>query len=249
VFVRDPKGNLTKHGTCFEFPTVGEQLTEAGLDWAYYSAVPGQPGYFWNAYNGVGNVFHTDLWHEHVRSVEHLLRDIEAEDLPAVTWVTPRFQLSDHPPFSTGHAHNWVTDIVNTVMRSPMWEHTAIFLTWDEWGGFYDPILPPQIDPVGLGIRVPMLTISPYARRGVIDDELGEFSTPLRFISDNWGLEPLTDRIRNTHNFEHVFNFSKGPRAPDIADERAPTFGNAFGWPADTYPGWEPGTTPVPDPL
>jgi phospholipase C len=102
---------------------------------------------------------------------------------------------------------------------------------------------------VGLGIRVPMLTISPYARRGVIDDELGEFSTPLRFISDNWGLEPLTDRIRNTHNFEHVFDFAKQPRPPEIANERAPAFGNAFGWPGDTYPGWQPGTTPVDDPL
>jgi phospholipase C len=249
VFVSDPSGNVTKHGTCFEFPTVGEQLSQAGLDWAYYSAVPGQPGYFWNAYNGVGNVFHTDLWHEHVRSVERVLDDIEAGALPAVTWITPRFQLSDHPPFSTGHAHNWVTSIVNAVMRSEMWEHTAIFLTWDEWGGFYDPILPPQVDPVGLGIRVPMLTISPYARRGVIDDELGEFSTPLRFISDNWGLEPLTDRIRKAHNFEHVFDFAKPPRPPEIAKERAPTFGSAFGWPADTYPGWQPGTTPVDDPL
>ena len=69
-----------------------------------------------------------------------------------------------------------------------MWEHTALFLTWDEWGGFYDPVMPPQIDHVGLGFRVPLLTISPYTRRGLIDDELGEFSTPLRFIADNWGL-------------------------------------------------------------
>jgi phospholipase C len=249
VLVRDDGGNLTKHGTCFDFPTVGEQLTEAGLDWAYYSAVPGQPGYFWNAYNGIGNVFHTDLWHEHVRPVERILDDIDAGALPAVTWITPRFQLSDHPPFSSGHAHNWVTSIVNRVMHSEMWDHTTIFLTWDEWGGFYDPVVPPQIDEVGLGIRVPMLTISPYVQRGLIDDELGEFSSPLRFISDNWGLEPLTERIRSTHNFEHVFNFAKKPRAPEPGTKRAPTFGGAFGWPADTYPGWLPGTTPVDDPL
>jgi phospholipase C len=249
VLVRDHRGNLTKHGTCFDFPTVGEQLTKAGLDWAYYSAVPGQPGYFWNAYNGIGNVFHTDLWHEHVRPVERILDDIDADALPAVTWITPRFQLSDHPPFSSGHAHNWVTSIVNRVMRSEMWEHTTIFLTWDEWGGFYDPVVPPQVDHVGLGIRVPMLTISPYVRRGLIDDELGEFSSPLRFISDNWGLEPLTERIRSTHNFEHVFNFAKEPRAPELGTEQAPTFGGAFGWPADTYPGWLPGTVPVDDPL
>jgi phospholipase C len=247
VFVKDAAGNLTKHSTCFEFPTVGEQLTDAGVDWAYYSAVPGQPGYFWSAYNGIGNVFHTDLWHEHVRPVDRLLDDIDANALPAVTWVTPRFQLSDHPPFSSGHAHNWATEIVNKVMRSDMWEHTAIFLTWDEWGGFYDPIVPPEVDHVGLGIRVPLITISPYTRRGVIDDERGEFSTPLRFISDNWGLEPLTDRIKNTHNFEHVFDFSSRPRAPEPGRKKAPTFGTPWDWdlPRDNYAGWEPGTVPI----
>jgi phospholipase C len=249
VLTSDPAGNLTKHDTCFEFPTVGEQLTAAGVDWACYSAAPGQPGYFWNAYNGIANVFHTDEWHRHVRSVERIFKDIDADRLPPVTWITPRFELSDHPPFSTGHAHNWVTSVVNRVMRSDQWKHTAIFLTWDEWGGFYDPIVPPTVDHVGLGIRVPMLTISPYTRRGLIDDELGEFSTPLRFISDNWGLDPLTDRIRNTNNLEHVFDFSSGPRPPRPGRHKAPTFGRAWDYPADTYTGWEPGTVPVERPL
>ena len=249
VFVKDDQGNLTKHDTCFTFKTVGEQLSEIDVDWAYYSAVPGQVGYFWNAYNGIANVFHTDMWHEHVRPVDRLVQDIEAGSLPPVTWVTPRFELSDHPPFSTGHSHNWITDIVNAVMKSPEWEHTAIFLTWDEWGGFYDPVMPPEVDPVGLGIRVPLLTISPYTRRGVIDDELGEFSTPLRFIADNWGLDYLTPRIANTHNFEHVFDFSKKPRPPVLGKKRAPAYGTPFTWPGDTYPGWEAGTTPVENPL
>jgi phospholipase C len=249
VFTKDAAGNLTKHGTCFEFPTVGEQLTDIGVDWAFYSASPGQPGYFWNAYNGISNVFHTDLWHEHVRPVDRLLDDIDANALPSVTWVTPRFQLSDHPPFSTSYAHNWVSRIVNKVMRSDQWEHTAIFLTWDEWGGFYDPVLPPTVDHVGLGIRVPLLTISPYTGRGVIDDVRGEFSSPLRFISDNWGLEPLTDRIRDTHNFEHVFDFSRDPRPPRFGRERAPTFDTSpWNFPED-YTGWEPGTVPVDSPL
>jgi phospholipase C len=249
VFVKDDQGNLTKHDTCFTFETVGEQLSDIDVDWAYYSAVPGQVGYFWNAYNGIANVFHTDMWHEHVRPVDRLVQDIEAGSLPPVTWVTPRFELSDHPPFSTGHSHNWITDIVNAVMKSPEWEHTAIFLTWDEWGGFYDPVMPPEVDPVGLGIRVPLLTISPYTRRGVIDDELGEFSTPLRFIADNWGLDYLTPRIANTHNFEHVFDFSKKPRPPVLGKKRAPAYGTPFTWPGDTYPGWEAGTTPVENPL
>jgi phospholipase C len=246
VMVRDPDGNTTKHDTCFTFPTVGEQLSDAGVDWAYYSAVPGQVGYFWNAYNGIANVFHTDLWQRHMRPIDRLIQDIEAGRLPAVTWATPQFQLSDHPPFSTGHAHNWVSQIVNAVMRSDQWGHTAIFLTWDEWGGFYDPVIPPAVDPVGLGIRVPLLTISPYTVRGVIDTEPGEFSSPLRFISDNWGLPYLTDRIANTHGFEHVFDFRADPRPPVLGEHEAPAFGDdPFEWVGDTYEGWEPGTVPV----
>ena len=166
------------------------------MSWAFYAAEPGQSGYFWNALNGIEGVFHTDLWRpERIRSVDRLPQDIRAGRLPAVTWVTPRFELSDHPPESTCFAHNWLTDVVNAVMESDDWEHTAIFLTWDEWGGFYDHVPPPTVDDIGFGFRVPMLVISPYARKGYVDDAEGEFSSPLRFISDNWGLPYLTERI------------------------------------------------------
>ena len=246
VFVKDQHGNLTKHDTCFTYPTVGEQLTTAGVDWAFYAADWGQPGYFWNAYNGIGDVFHDkEYWNAHVRSVDVLLKDIKANLLPAVTWVTPRFELSDHPPYSTSFSHNWVTDIVNAVMTSDMWEHTAIFVTWDEWGGFYDQVKPPQIDDYGLGFRVPMLTISPYVKRGVIDDVVGEFSSPLKFISDNWGLPYLTSRIAKTHNFEHVFDFNQQPRTPQVTSQRAPATGDAFHHPT-SYPGWPKGTVVPP---
>ena len=106
-------------------------------------------------------------WNAHVRSVDVLVNDIQANRLPAVTWVTPRFELSDHPPYSTGvlaqlgHRHRERRD------ASDMWEHTAIFVTWDEWGGFYDHVMPPEIDDIGLGFRVPLLTISPvHAQAG-----------------------------------------------------------------------------------
>ena len=111
-----------------------------------------------------------------------------------------------------------------------MWDHTAIFLTWDEWGGFYDHMTPPVVDDEGFGFRVPLLTISPYAARGVIDDEVGEFSTPLRFISDNWGLDPLTPRIARTHNFEHVFDFKAKPRPPDPRPTMKGCEGHPFEW-------------------
>jgi len=247
VFVKDQHGNLTKHDTCFTFRTVGEQLDGIGVDWAFYSAVPGQSGYFWNAYNGVHDVFHDrSYWNAHMRPVDRLLKDVEAGTLPAVTWVTPRFQLSDHPPYSSAWAHNWVSDLVDTVMAGDLWEHTAIFVTWDEWGGFYDPVRPPQVDDEGFGFRVPLLSISPYTRRGVIDDEVGEFSTPLRFISDNWGLDPLTPRIERAHNLEHTFDFGKPPRAPVPSSRRAKHYlGSPYKNPTEGYPGWPPGTKPT----
>src|SRR5581483_8243175 len=184
------------------------------------------------------------------RGWHRLGHDIEAGLLPAMTWVTPVFQLSDHPPASSSGAHNWVTDVVNAIMKSDMWNETVIFITWDEWGGFYDHVMPPAVDETGLGFRVPLLTISPYvASRGLIDDEVGEFSTPLRFVADNWGLDYLTPRIANTHNFEHVLDFSQKPRPPVIADRKVRTYGgDPMRWPfarGGHVPGWPPGTVPV----
>jgi len=217
ALVKDDQGKIHRHSTCFEFPTVGDQLTEKGIDWAYYSAMPGRGGYYWNAYNAIGHIYHTDQWDLHIRNVERLLPDLASDTLPTVTWITPRFQLSDHPPFSSCYSQDWVTMIVNRLMRSPMWPNTVIFITWDEWGGFYDHVRPPVLDPIGLGFRVPMLVISPYAKKGYVDRAQGEFSTPLRFIADNWGLPYLTERIRRTHNFSHVFDFRAPPRPPDPA--------------------------------
>jgi phospholipase C len=249
VFVKDQRGNLTKHDTCFEIATVPEQLEHAGVSWAYYAASPGQAGYFWNALNGIANVFHTDLWRpgDTIRPVDRIVEDIEADRLPAVTWVTPRFELSDHPPESTCFAHDWLTGVVNALMKSPSWEHTALFVTWDEWGGFYDHVEPPVLDDIGLGFRVPMLVLSPYAKKGYVDDAQGEFSTPLRFIEDNWGLDHLTPRIERTHDFEHVFEFSKRPRRPTILPAIGSCYGTPWRYPGDDYPGWPPGTSPEPD--
>jgi phospholipase C len=245
VFVQDGEGNLSKHDTSFDIPTFGEELTRRDVDWAYYAAEPHQAGYIWSAYSSIPGVFLTDLWEQHVWAVDDLLADVQAGALPAVTWITPRFALSDHPPFSTCHAHNWVTDIVNGIMRGPMWESSAIFITWDEWGGFYDHVLPPEVDNLGLGMRVPMLVISPYAKRGYIDDALGEFSSPLKFVADNWDLPYLTDRVRNTHNFEHVFDFSRKPRRPDSRPKATSCYGTAFDFPEE-FPGWPEGTVPDP---
>jgi phospholipase C len=232
LLAKDPDGKVHRHDKCFDIRTVGDQLSAHGVDWRYYSPPFDQVGYIWNAYSAVGRYIHDrELWRRHIADTDDVIRDARRGNLPAVSWVVPRYELSDHPPYSTCYSHDWATELVNAIMRSPVWEHTAIFLTWDEWGGFYDHVVPPQIDSVGLGIRVPMLVISPYARKGYVDDALGEFSTPLRFVSDNWGLTPLTDRIAKTHNFEHVFDFAGRPREPDPQ----PGLGTCLGTPDDTF--------------
>jgi len=246
VFVKDEQGNLTKHDTCFNFRTVPQQLEEIGVSWAYYSASPYQSGYFWNALNAIHDVFHTDLWRpERIRPVDRIVQDIREEKLPAVTWVTPRFELSGHPPESTCFAQNWLAGIVNAVMESDAWKHTALFISWDMWGGLYDHVPPRQVDQVGRGFRVPTLVVSPFAKKGYVDDAEADHAAPLKFIEDNWGLPYLTDRIEGSHNFGHVFAFGRNPRT----DARpTPAIGTCYGspwkYPGDTYPGWPPGTGP-----
>lgn len=246
VLVKDEDGDLSKHDTCFDFKAVPQQLEEIGVSWAYYSASPYQSGYFWNALNAVAGVFHTDLWREEtIRPVDRIVDDIRADRLPAVTWVTPRFELSGHPPESTCFAQNWLAGIANAVMESDGWQHTALFVSWDMWGGFFDHVPPPTVGNIGLGFRVPSLVISPYARKGYIDDAAADLCAPLRFIEDNWGLPYLTERIAVSHNFEHVFDFGRNPRtdarpAPEITS----CYGSPWEYPGDTYPGWPEGTQP-----
>jgi phospholipase C len=246
VLVTDERGNVSKHDTCFDFRSVPEQLEEIGVSWAHYSASPYQVGYFWNALNAIAGVFHTDLWREEtIRPVDRIVDDIRAERLPAVTWITPRFELSGHPPESTCFAQEWLAGIVDAVMESDAWEHTAIFVSWDMWGGLYDHVPPPVVDHIGFGYRVPTLVVSPYARKGYLDDAQADLCAPLKFIEDNWGLPYLTDRIARSHNFEHVFDFERNPRADARPTPRmSACFGSPWEYPGDAYPGWPEGTGP-----
>jgi phospholipase C len=222
VLIHDQEGQVQKVPPCFDFQTEGDLLTDASIPWAYYAASPvplGQAprsGYIWSAYAAVRHIRNDPkVWRNHVFDVDQLVQDIEANRLPPVTWVTPRFALSEHPEYNFCHGENWTTEVVNAIMSSPMWADTAIFLTWDDWGGFYDHVPPPHVDRFGLGIRVPLLVISPYARSGHVDHRLGEFSSVLRFIEDNWGLSQLTHRDRRASNLSYNFDFHEEPRPPD----------------------------------
>lgn len=159
--------------------------------------------------------------------------DAAAGNLPAVSWVIPGEPESEHPA-SSGSIHdgqNYVTALINAAMRGPDWNSTAIFLTWDDWGGFYDHVAPSVIDENGLGLRVPGLVISPYAKEGVIDDQILSFDSYLKLIEDRFlggaRLDPATDgrpdprpTVRETlpifGDITWAFDFTQPPRPPMI---------------------------------
>jgi phospholipase C len=157
--------------------------------------------------------------------------DVSSNRLPSVSWVIPNGADSEHPPSSVTDGQAHVTSVIDTIMRSPVWSSTAIFLSWDDWGGFYDHVPPPRVDVEGYGIRVPALVISPFARRGYIDHQQLSFDAYLKFIEDDFlggaRLDPKTDgrpdprpdvREKNPQlgNLVADFNFSQAPRAPMI---------------------------------
>jgi phospholipase C len=239
----DTEGHLVKVPPCFDFRTVGDLLSAKGIPWSYYAAPPAPrddapvTGYIWSAYSAIRHIRERPkVWRRHVFPVQQVVHDIDQGRLPPVTWITPQFAFSEHPEYNFCYGENWTTRVVDSIMRSPMWKSTAIFITWDDWGGFYDHVPPPQIDRFGLGIRVPLLLISPYAKRGRVDHEHGEFSSVLRFIEDNWGLPQLTTRDREASDLSYDFDFGAEPGPPDPLPPRTDCEGVALSPPPpDAY--------------
>ena len=166
-----------------------------------------------------------------VQTLDNFFGAAENGTLPEVSWITPNNRVSEHPPgnISTGQAY--VTAIINAAMEGPDWNSTAIFLAWDDWGGFYDNVVPPKVDRNGYGIRVPALVISPYAKTGYIDHQTLSFDAYLKFIEDDFlggaRLDPATDArpdprpsVRENApvlgNLTDDFDFSQEPRPPLI---------------------------------
>ena len=216
VAVVDSEGRTKLVAPCFDFRTEGDLLNRANIPWAYYAANEDQRGYIWSAYSAIRRYrLDPERWQQHMFPVDRVVEDIEQGLLTPVTWITPRFELSEHPEYNFCHGENWSTKVIDAIMRSPMWDSTAIFLTWDDYGGFYDHVPPPQVDDFGFGIRVPLIVLSPYAKEGAVSGEVGEFSSVLRFIEDNWGLTQLTHRDREATPLMSAFDFDQEPRAPD----------------------------------
>jgi phospholipase C len=203
---------------CFDYQTLGDELDGAGLSWRFYAGAYGAgtsgDGGEWSSYQVVSHIFYGPAWKRNVITPNwKFITDVRAGRLANFTWVTPVNTDSDHVNAGGGYGPSWVAALVNTVGKSKFWKTTAIFVIWDDWGGLYDHVPPVYEDYDGLGFRVPLLVISPYAKHDFVSHVQYETASVLRFAEDLWGLGQLAaaDR-RATSPAADCFDFSRPPR-------------------------------------
>jgi phospholipase C len=201
---------------CFTYNTLRDLLDAKSIGWKYY--VPefhsDLGGSLWNAFDAIHDVRYGSEWGTNVQWPQtNVLKDIANGQLASVSWVIPDFVDSDHPGASSDMGPSWVASVVNAVGNSQYWNSTAIIITWDDWGGFYDHVPPPFVDAQGgLGFRVPLLVVSPYAKAGYVSHTQYEFGSIIRFVEDNWGLGRLGTTDTRAANILDCFNFKQQPR-------------------------------------
>ncbi|HEX8815499.1 MAG TPA: alkaline phosphatase family protein [Terriglobales bacterium] len=218
ITLLDAQGAFSDTYPCFDPLTIADSLNNANppLTWTFYTPQHPQGGYEHSAFDYVQHIRRSSYWATNVVDFQRFATDALNGNLPAVSWIIADTPETEHPPNSTCVGENWTVNQINAIMQGPadQWNSTVIFVTWDEWGGFYDHSAPPVVDQWGFGIRVPMLIISPYAIQGYVSHTTYEFSSVLKFIEENFGLPFLTDRDTNANDTTDSFNFSQAPLSP-----------------------------------
>ncbi len=200
---------------CFDYRTLGDELDDNALTWRFYTNTIDADGGEWSGYQAVKHIRYGPDWSKDVITPQtQFYSDVAAGNLANVTWITPVCENSDHVNCGGKLGPQWVSSLVNTVGESRFWDTTAIFVMWDDWGGLYDHVKPPWRDYDGLGFRVPLIVISPYAKKNYVSHVEYEHGSILRFIEDRYGLGRLaaSDRRANDPAVD-CFDFSKPPRA------------------------------------
>jgi len=192
----------------FDGLTIFDQLAAKGISWRYYH----EPSSF---HAPLPLYFKTLASNRAALSqfvpLNRLFSDIQVGNVAQVTYVDPAdsSSISEHPAQNVSLGESWTRDLISLIMSSEVWSTTAIFLTWDESGGYYDHVAPPQVDSLGFGFRVPMIVISPYAKRGAIDHDVMDHTSILKFIGLNWGLAMLTSRESQANDLLSAFTVTR----------------------------------------
>jgi phospholipase C len=223
-----PGGNRVSENGYADVATIFDRLEERGISWKFYvqnydpqityrslSQVSGNRAsqVIWVPLLNMDRFLDDPKLSSHIVDLNEYFVDLENGTLPEVAYIAPS-GASEHPPGSIRSGQKFVKSLIQALMRSNSWDSSAFLLLYDDWGGWYDHVSPPQVDENGYGMRVPGLLISPYARRGYIDSTMLDFTSVLKFIEENWGIEPLAARDTQAKSFMSAFDFSMSAREP-----------------------------------
>lgn len=215
-----PSGKPFQTHPCFNFRALPDILNRYHVSWKYYAPPQFASGYVWSALDAIRHIRYSHYWKSNVINDKRFTHEVATGHLPAVSWLVTDARHSDHAPASICLGENWAVRMINSVMASKYWKSTAIFLTWDDFGGFYDHVAPPRQDAISLGPRVPTIVISPYARAHFVDHHQLEFDSLLRFIEDDYHLPSLTARDRRAPSMITSFDFHQKPLKPLLLKQR-----------------------------
>jgi phospholipase C len=199
--------------TCYDFPTIGDRLSDSGVTWRNYGE---------QIYDPFRSILRFETDQVHNVGVPQFFDDLVAGTLPAVAWVRPPPTESEHPGYDVGQGEQWSVNVVNSIMRSWYWSSTATLITWDDAGDVADHVVPPVLErsdtgkPIRYGHRVPLLVISPFTPASTVSHQLLSHVSLLKFIEDLFHIEPLTFRDRTANGLSSFFDFSLPARSPLI---------------------------------
>jgi phospholipase C len=207
-------------------PTIFDRLEEKGISWKFYVQNYEPELNYRTAHLYPMNRASQVIWvpllsfdrfiddpslSSHIVNLDEYYDDLANGTLPSVAFMVPSGP-SEHPPSSVLSGQRFVRTLIQRLMQSPYWESSVFLWSYDDWGGWYDHVVPPTVDDWGYGMRVPALLVSPYAKQGYIDSTQLDYTSALKFIEENWDLEPLADRDRQANNFLDAFDFESPPR-------------------------------------
>jgi phospholipase C len=200
---------------CYTDDTLGQEADNAGVTWAFYTSSVYGDGGIWSAYQANKYVYYGSDWKNDVITPQtDFFSDVENGKLRQISWITPTCENSDHAGCGSNTGPQWVASLVNAIGQSQYWDSTAIFIFWDDYGGWYDAQAPAYVDYDGLGLRIPMLVVSAYARKGRVSHVHYEHGSILKFVEDQFGLPRLAaSDTRATSPEQDCFDFNAPPRA------------------------------------
>ena len=221
--------NRIPEGGFGDIPTIFDRLQERGISWKFYirnydpslnyrslaqlDYLP--PQVQWVPLLGFDRFIDDPDLSSRIVDLSEYYDDLQNGTLPAVSYVL-LLGASEHPISDPALGTQATRSMIQTLMQSDAWNRSAFFLTYDDWGGWYDHVAPPQVDERGYGFRVPALLVSPYARRGYVDHTLLDHTSLLKFIEENWDIPPLAQRDARANNFTTAFDFAGAPRPPSF---------------------------------